>query len=369
MAGVSEVTITDEEKIEFFSQTGVSESTIEAMANDPEEVNTLKEGTPFDYNGITYYGETTQKKFESVEEFNTAVNQENEYGADQGNISLTKEADGSYTLMIIVNSNTADTSEIEANMEINGISKNTIKRLMNDMVMRYTFNMPGKVTQVSGGPNGVTINGNKVTIDYLKLDIPKNENEKIVYKFSTKKEEKVLLRFNDVPETLWSYKAIETLAKGGLVSGIGDGMFAPERGMKITEFCQVLVNANGLESGPDESGYWAAKAVKSCIDAGYILGRGEIIPENYDKVITREEAIAAMQIASGREPLEGSNITLEDIPDGDQIDEKYRDLVLQAYNSGITTGVNDQYKFSPKNQLTRAQVCQLFYNVNWTTKK
>ena len=49
------------------------------------------------------------------------------------------------------------------------------------------------------------------------------------------------------------------------------------------------------------------------------------------------------------------------------ISDKYKALILQAYNSGITTGVNEQLKFSPKNKLTRGQVCQLFYNVNWTT--
>ena len=177
-----------------------------------------------------------------------------------------------------------------------------------------------------------------------------------------------VLKFSDVPESLWSYEAINTLAEGGLVSGVGDGRFSPERGMKISEFCQVLVNANGLESGADESGYWAAKAIKSCIDKGYIYSHGEIKPEIYDEVITREEAIAAMQLASGRVAIEGKNITIDNIPDGDQIDEKYKDLVLKAYNSGITTGVNEQLKFSPKNQLTRGQVCQLFYNVNWTTK-
>lgn len=176
-------------------------------------------------------------------------------------------------------------------------------------------------------------------------------------------------QFRDVLPSSWSYQAIKTLAEGGLVSGVGDNRFSPDRGMKISEFCQVLANAINLESGADETGYWAAKAIKSCIDRGYIYSHGTINSKNYDEIITREEAIAAMQLASGREKVQGKNVTINDIPDGSQIDTKYKKLIVQAYNSGITTGVNEQLKFSPKNQLTRAQVCQLFYNVNWTTKK
>ena len=368
MAGIGEVTINQDGTIRFFSQTGISEATINSMSSTSEDVKEMKNQTKFSYNGVNYYGEVVEQYFANVEEFNSAVKEGNDYGTDQGIMELTKKPDGGYILTLSVTSDTADTSEMEANMEINGINEATIKYLMKDMVMLYTFNMPQKVTQTFGSSQGITINGKKVVIDFLKLDIPTEAGVTVTYEFETQPNVDSNQRFIDVPEDLWSYKAINVLAEGGLVAGVGDGRFSPERGMKISEFCQVLVNANGLESGSDENGYWAAKAIKSCIDKGYIYSHGEIKPEIYDAVITREEAIAAMQLASGRVAIEGKNITLADIPDGEQIDPKYRDLVLKAYNSGITTGVNEQLKFSPKNKLTRGQVCQLFYNVDWTTK-
>jgi hypothetical protein len=82
----------------------------------------------------------------------------------------------------------------------------------------------------------------------------------------------------------------------------------------------VLANAKGLEFGADETGYWAAKAIKSCIDRGYIYSHGEINLENYEQIITREEAVAALQMASGRGRKEGMNVTLQDIPDGTQME-------------------------------------------------
>jgi len=368
MAGVANITINEDDTIEIFSQMGVSEATINALAATSEEAKELKQQTRFIYNGVAYYGEIKNPKVDSIEAFNKVINESNEYGTDQGGVELTKLADGRYRLALTVTSATADTSEIRSNLEINGLSQEKINQLMNDMVMIYTFNMPGKVTQTFGSSRGITISGNRIEINFLKLDIPTEEGVEVRYEFETQPKVDSNLRFIDVPESLWSYKAINVLAEGGLVAGVGDGRFSPERGMKISEFCQVLVNANGLESGSDENGYWAAKAIKSCIDKGYIYSHGEIKPEIYDAVITREEAIAAMQLASGRVAVEGKNITIENIPDGDQIDPKYKDLILKAYNSGITTGVNEQLKFSPKNKLTRGQVCQLFYNVDWTTK-
>jgi hypothetical protein len=288
---------------------------------------------------------------------------------ESGLFTLTKEQDGSLRLSLNITAETANTAEAEANMSSFDIPEYQVEMLMQDMVMKYTFNMPGMVTQVAGDNAGITINGETLTIDFLKLDIPTDINVNKTYSFISKPQQSNNgSRFIDVPTTLWSCKAINVLAEGGLVSGVGEGRFSPERGMKIAEFCQVLANAMGLESGTDDTGYWAAKAIKSCIDRGYIYSHGEIILENYEQIITREEAIAAMQIASGRVAMEGSNITLADIPDGAQIDDRYKEFVLQAYNSGITTGVNAELKFSPKSNLTRGQVCQLFYNVNWTTK-
>lgn len=378
MAGIVEMTINSDSTVDIFSQVGISESgmaMINSMAKDEETTGMSKEEmTKFTYKGVNYYGEITNEKLNSIEELKSNIGEDTGVSVDTGMFDLVKNSDGTYTLTLEVTNETANTEEIETNMEINGINHTTITQLMKDMVVLYTVNMPDKIIQISGNSQGITINGNKLVIDFLKLEVPTRENEKMIYEFTTKKENTSKLeiisnqKFTDVPVDLWSYTAINKLAEGGLVSGVGEGRFSPERGMKIAEFCQVLANAKGLESGSDANGYWAAKAINSCINSGYIYSHGEITPENYDVTITREEAVAAMQLASGRLAIAGKNITIENIPDGQQIDEKYKDIVLQAYNSGITTGVNEQLKFSPKNKLTRGQVCQLFYNVNWTTK-
>lgn len=362
----------------FVGKSGINETAYKLMKSydqqmQSDDVDSNEEWTPFVYNGKTYYGTEANENFNNVQDFNDRMQIISEQSeVDIGLFELVRNEDGSLKLILRVTNETANTSDMENNINSLDISEEQKKLLIKDMVMLFSFNMPGAVTQVEGDSAGITINNNTLKIDFLKLNVPVGEGITKTYVFETKNETQSetsinSTRFTDVPVTLWSCKAINVLAEGGLVSGVGEGRFSPERGMKISEFCQVLANATGLESGADESGYWAAKAIQSCIDKGYIYTHGEINSQNYDEVITREEAIAAMQLASGRPQIIDKNVSIQDIPDGSEISDKYKSLVLQAYNSGITTGVNEQLKFSPKNQLTRGEVCQLFYNVNWIT--
>lgn len=354
------------------ARTGISEKAYELMKSyQTGDTSSTEEMQPFTYNGKTYYGSSDSKSFSSVEEF---MKKNEELGGDQVNLNsnnfiLSKNSDGTFTMTLKLKGNeNQDVKQSENTINSLEMSDEDKAQLLEDMVCIYTFDMPGNVSQIEGDSLGITINGNILTVDLMKLQWPLEPTAEKNYSFLISNGKQIISnRFSDVPESLWSHKAINVLAEGGLVSGVGNGKFSPERGMKISEFCQVLANATGMESGADQSGYWAAKAIKSCIEKGYIYSHGEINLDNYSAIITREEAIAAMQLASGRTQLADKKISLQDIPDNAEISERYKNLVLQAYNSGLTTGVNAQLKFSPKSQLTRGQICQLFYNVGWTS--
>lgn len=55
------------------------------------------------------------------------------------------------------------------------------------------------------------------------------------------------------------------------------------------------------------------------------------------------------------------------IPDVDDISPIYLSDVKSAYVVGLCSGVDDKGTFNPKANITRAEVCQLFYNVRWVT--
>lgn len=54
------------------------------------------------------------------------------------------------------------------------------------------------------------------------------------------KGEKNMLRFTDVPETHWAYKAIESLADMGIINGYEDGTFKPDEAVTRAELATML---------------------------------------------------------------------------------------------------------------------------------
>lgn len=176
-------------------------------------------------------------------------------------------------------------------------------------------------------------------------------------------------RFSDVPRSYAHYNAVTRMVEGGLVTGYGDGTFGPNDSITIGQFAQIMCRVMGLPTGSGETGWWAQRAVESCVDGGYLVDRGLANAANYDKPITREEAIVALQLATDRDAIKENSFSKENIPDYFDISEEFRETILAAYNSGITTGItgtDGSNKFLPKQNITRGEVCQIFYNINWT---
>src|SRR5690606_14353159 len=49
--------------------------------------------------------------------------------------------------------------------------------------------------------------------------------------------------FKDVPASYWGYSSIETAFDAGLISGVGDGRFNPERGITREEIASLTARA------------------------------------------------------------------------------------------------------------------------------
>ena len=246
------------------------------------------------------------------------------------------------------------------------------EEVFDNMVVFYDIEFPHNISKIYGDDiEGIEIDGNKLHIDMVKASMSVENTQVLVFetlKDGEKAEDKVL-NFSDVSENQWFYHSVMTLANGGLVQGKGNGVFDPEGTITYAEFCQILARVQGMEYG-EENGYWATKAVKSCVDMGYINDLGEVTPANYDIPITREAAVAAIartypyaSFLGGESDAEWT-INKESIPDYDMISAEYQQAVLAAYRLNITTGKDANMTFDPKATLTRAEVCQLFYNID-----
>ena len=389
---VGETTINTDGSGTITMKVGMSASVYEMMSQIGGESSIEGEEVEFTHNGVKYIGTVETANFSSVEEFNAAMKENTEgekAAAKAGLFELSKNADGTLTLTLNADNETGNTDEIETQLssEDVGLSEEEVEALMSEMAIVFTFNMPAKVKQTAGETAGVTIDGKQLTIDVLKLSEKLGgKSDKLVFttgnagSVTPVEPEKPVVEpekpitgeymFSDVNTSHWFYTAVNAMSEGGLVQGVGNGKFAPQETLTYAQFCQILARAQGLETG-EQNGYWAYKAIKSCRDKGYVIDLGDYTSANYDVAMPREAAVAGMFRAKATELYAagkvGTSITDKHIPDYAKIDDNYKNDILDAYNSGITNGMDSNRTFNPKGILTRAEVCQLFYNLNWTT--
>lgn len=326
--------------------------------------------------GVTYIGMKEMNTFDSIEGLNKLLQDENtDESVDKGNWKIEK-LNGDIYLTVNTTSTTGDSLYFaeQSSVAVDELTDEQVLDLAKTFKMLFTFEFPQNVTQISGSVDGITIKDNVLSMDLVRMN-NKTDN---TYVFTTAKgvcEPPVttptpivptINGFTDVSQDAWYYNAVTALAEGGLVEGVGNNMFNPHGNMTYAAFCQVLARAKFLPIGT-EDGYWASKAIKSCIDAGYIFSIGEVNAKNYDVQINREVAIYAIMKARQSELfLSDKRVSPSDIPDYNDISPEYADTIVNAYKYEITSGVDDKGTFLPKAFLSRAELCQLFYNLKWT---
>lgn len=353
--------------------------------SDAEIVALIKEnggdeaGEIVHIDGAKFFGTSTTASFTNISELDAAFEKAAEEsggevseGKSFSDMFMLSQKDDGFYLSVDMDTSEApepwvETSDLpvdeQMNVEIEGMDE--VASVMEEStVMLFVYNFPYPVTKLSGTTDGITIVGNKLTMDAMKMQ----KDVDLKWEFfagntvpvSGLKKDVV---FSDVCVGDWFYKPVTACANAGFVEGFGNGKFGPNDTLTVAQFCQILSRAKGLEVGTGESGYWAEKAITHCVSNGWIPSHGAFTAKNYNVKILREEAIAAMQRASGK-PATGF-YTASDIPDYNKIADEFKADLLSALNSGVVSGYDDAHTMGPKNSLTRAQICQLFFNAGF----
>lgn len=233
--------------------------------------------------------------------------------------------------------------------------------------LKATFNMPYNVKQVSGGKTGVTVNGKKITLDYIKMI--KSGDRKWEFEMIKKVKQDI---FTDVPSSKSYANAVNAVADGGLLAGLsgygaGDGKFHPTKDITLAELCKIIVNGLGETDLKNDSKYWAKNYINYAKSYGIVLSNASVIKKNWDKPATKEQVVYAIAIAANKQ-YSSSNISIDTIKDWTKINSKMRGYILWAYDLGIVNNKSDG-TFGPKDTVTRAELCQMFYNAYWTVPK
>lgn len=131
------------------------------------------------------------------------------------------------------------------------------------------------------------------------------EAAQMFYNLLLDKEVPVTTSFTDVPADAWYAKAVNTLASLGMITGVGNNQFEPERSITRAEFTTIAMRfTNGTLSGtnifPDVNpNDWFYDYVVGSIQYGWINGYpdGTFGPNN---TITRAEVTAIVNRMLGR---------------------------------------------------------------------
>ncbi len=171
--------------------------------------------------------------------------------------------------------------------------------------------------------------------------------------------------FKDVLNSHWAKTAVEYLAKEGIISGNGDGMFEPEKNVTRAEFVKMIVMAFGEydkglstdEFADVNEGDWFYPYVANAVKRELVTGdeKGNFNPNDN---ITREDMCVILQRQLGLKTEE--EITAE-FTDSDAISEYAKEAVAILKHFGIVNGMDDG-SFAPQRFCTRAMAAQIIYN-------
>lgn len=218
----------------------------------------------------------------------------------------------------------------------------------------------GKVKKSSGGSSGSSGGGHNgttggglvrwsgTTTDTAKTETAKGQT------------------FIDVAAGHWCAQAAEKLAENGILSGMGDGSFLPDRAVTRAEFSKMLLlGLYGEIDAAEPCGFadvaetdWFYDVVSTCKAKGLVTGdaSGLFHPNN---TISRQDM--AVMLARGLADVgyagteQGMNFT-----DETDIADYAKEAVAKLVGCGVLSGMSDG-SFKPMESCSRAQAAKALY--------
>lgn len=170
--------------------------------------------------------------------------------------------------------------------------------------------------------------------------------------------------FSDLDSVLWAKDSIEKLAELKIVSGIGDGLFAPDGLVKREEFIKMLVlaldvydeNAKCSFDDVNESD-WYYTYIASALECKITLGTGNS-KFGAGQYLKREDVAVILNRCINVEKQRDESFLFADDKD---ISDYAKESVYNLYANGVINGMGDSI-FVPQETCTRAMAAKLIYS-------
>ncbi|WP_160397671.1 S-layer homology domain-containing protein [Paenibacillus sp. MMS18-CY102] len=179
-------------------------------------------------------------------------------------------------------------------------------------------------------------------------------------------------KFTDTPKH-WAEQSINGLANRLIISGVGNGLFDPNRTATRAEFSSILVQAFGLYGSASNTAYsdanpnaWYGESLAFASGSGLITGYadGTFRP---DATITREEAMVILARAAELVGLDTkltaaqTGQALSSFSDAAALHSWSRDAAALCVSLGIVNGIGGGLQ--PGQPITRAQLAVMVENL------
>ena len=148
--------------------------------------------------------------------------------------------------------------------------------------------------------------------------------------------------FADVPLRHWSKPYVDFAFIHGIMLGVGDGLFAPDKPMDLGSAATVLARRLGVDT---PGGPWYAAGMSWAEANGLTFGKGRL------DTLERQELVYMIWKAAGSPADDGYSLEL--FPDWAAVDDDYVTAMSWAVKKGIINGSNGL--LAPKGITTRAE--------------
>jgi hypothetical protein len=174
--------------------------------------------------------------------------------------------------------------------------------------------------------------------------------------------------FSDVSASYWGYDAISSLSSRGIVSGYPDGTFKPDASITRAEFATMLVKASGLNTSGTTgtftdvtAGAWYYGSVNAAASAGLVSGMGDnLFAPN--ALVTREQMAVMVAKALGNKAPATNGTELNAFSDKSAVSSWAVSGMDEAVKAGIVSGMTAD-TLAPMANATRAQAAAMIYKM------
>ena len=228
---------------------------------------------------------------------------------------------------------------------------------------KFTINLKGSKTSGGGGGGG---GGSSSSASRVvgTISTPTETFETQAYTPEQTSE----MIFNDIDHVAWAKDAIEALYEKGVVSGYGNGLFAPDYSVTREQFIKMLVTALKLDTNivaetsftdvADDA--WYAPYINAATVLGITTGKDDG-SFGVGESITRQDmavmCVRALTVA-GMAPAEAAPV----FGDSNSISDYAQSSVGSMAGAGYLTG-DENGNFNPLNTATRAQTAVVLYRI------